>query len=552
MAAIRFLHGLWGYFVNPRTFARTVLQFLQRFIAWTTPSSPHVPLTLVTLPTDVLQLVLGLLYDPWVRDEERGRYDHETCKGRCLIPLSHCCQYLRGQTLPWIFREVYSWDRSDNSIWPDTLWPFFRVVHIRDRSTRHPGDIVLPPAIYDALPMLSSMTQITLRLNKPVPVDLLRALSLAPRLTSLQIHQARFDGTYDYSSQSFSTLDNLLICIAGFQGVLRSDDIDRASEVSNVVAFLGTLSLSLTALQISGDLLPPAFISLPWPRLCIFTITDHTPTPYIAVPDLVSRMPVLRGLAILYSADLSRNREAGDIFPPFMLGTADKRTLTSRSPFLGSVTLSNMDSTDFIFAQLPLALLRVFPGEDHPPSLWPAPLTHTTALFALEHTSHLTELAELSLTLDDFARAPLIYRIAAVFPQLRLLELEHAAYLYSGRLCPDVRDPAILEALQQFPLLTRLRISLNFMDRQSDPETPQRRAAHWLLEGLPNLRTVAFSWERVWWVYGFDMVVWREWDRSVLLRAPSPPSSPPSPDPPIIEGIPIPPWELDGPAEVIA
>jgi hypothetical protein len=108
-----------------------------------------------------------------------------------------------------------------------------------------------------------------------------------------------------------------------------------------------------------------------------------------------------------------------------------------------------------------------------------------------------------------------------------------------------------LEALRQFPLLTRLHISLNFMDRKFDPDIPQRRAAHWLLEGLPNLRTVAFSWEQKWWYYGFDMVVWREWDRSLLLRPLLPPSWQPSPVQPIIEGDAIPPWELDGHTEVI-
>ncbi|KAJ7101656.1 hypothetical protein C8R44DRAFT_859205 [Mycena epipterygia] len=467
--ALRFLEGHLGS-------VPTVLQFPHRPTC-TSPSSPHVPLTLVTLPTDVLQLILELLYDPWVRDEERGRYDHETCKGRSLLPLSDCCRYLRGQTLPWIFREVYNWDLPDSSIWPESLWPFFHMVHIRDRSMGHPGNIALLPAIYDALPMMRSLTKVTLRLNTPVPVEVLRALSLAPRLTLLEIHQAR---------------------------VVRGDKIDRAREARNVVALLRNLTRSLTALQISGDLLYPAFLSLTWPQLRIFTITEHTPTPYIPVPDLVSRMPTLRELSILYSADLSRDRDAGDMYLPVM---------------------------------------------GRPPRLWPAPLTHSTALIALGYISHLADLTELSLTLDDFATAMLIHRVAAVFPRLRFLELGHAGYLYSTQLCPDVRDPVILEALQQFPLLTRLRISLNFMDREFDPDTPQRRVAHWLLEGLPNLRAVAFSWEQNWWYYGFDMVVWREWDRSVLLRPPSPPSWQPSPVPPIIDEDAIPPWELDGHTE---
>ncbi|KAJ7721391.1 hypothetical protein B0H16DRAFT_1896514 [Mycena metata] len=544
----RFLQGLLGS-------VYTVLWLLRRLVTRSPSSSPHVPLTLLTLPTDVLQLVLEMLYDPWVRDEERGRYDHETCKGRYLIPLSHCCQYLRGQTLPWIFREVYNWDRSDNSIWPEALWPCFRVVHLRDRSMRHAGNIALSPAIYDTLPMMSSLTKVTLRLNSPVPVELLHALSLAPRLTLLEIYQARFDGTRDYSSLSFTRLESLVICITGFQGVLRGDNIDLASEISNVLAFLETLSRCLTALRISGDLLSPAFPSLPWPKLRMFTITEHTPTPYIAVPDLVSGMPALRELVILYTAELSRDRDAGDLYPPFVLGTADQTVLESRSPLLTSVTLSNMEPADPIFAQLPrllpslhlLAMVDGYrPGKGRPPRLWPAPLTHNTVLISLEHISHLTELTDLSLTLDDFVTAPVIHRIATVFPKLRFLELGHARYKFSAQMCPDVRDPTILDALQQFSLLTRLRISLNFMDREFDPDTPQRRAAHWVLQGLPNLCTVAFSWEQKFYTYGFDMVVWREWDRSVLVRPPSPPSWPPSPVPTMVEGVPMPPLELDG------
>jgi hypothetical protein len=84
------------------------------------------------------------------------------------------------------------------------------------------------------------------------------------------------------------------------------------------------------------------------------------------------------------------------------------------------------------------------------------------------------------------------------------------------------------------------------MDREFDPEGPQRRAAHWLLDGLPSLQTVAFSWEQNWWVHGFDMVAWRVWDRSVLLRPPSPPPPELEPVREIVEGIAIPPWELDG------
>ncbi|KAJ7217376.1 hypothetical protein C8J57DRAFT_1395853 [Mycena rebaudengoi] len=544
--ALRLLEGLLSS-------VPTASHFLKRLIRRAPRSSPHVAHTLVTLPADVLHLVLALLYDPWVRDEERGRYDHEICRGRFLLPLSESCRYLREQTLPWIFREVYNWGRPDGSTWPETLLPFFRTVHIRDRSIRNPRNIPLSSAMSGALPMMRSLTNVTLCLDTPVPAELLHALSLAPRLTFLEIHHARFDGTAEYSSLPFATLGSLSMCIAGFKGVVRSEDIDRAKETSNVVTLLKNLSHSLAMLQISGDLLSPEFLSLRWLKLRKFTITEHTPTPFVPVPDLASQMPALRELSVLYSADVSRDRDAGDDYPPFRLGTSSGKLLTSGSPLLASVTLSNLEPTDPIFAQLPRALQSLhllamvdgyLPVMGAPARLWESPLTKTTALIALENISHLADLTELSLTLDDFATAALIHRVASVFPRLRFLALGNSSYLYGAPWLPDVRDSAILEALQHFPLLTHLRICLNFGDLRFDPDTPQRRAAHWLLEGLPNLRTVGFSWEQKWWYYGFDMLVWREWDRSVLLRPPSPPSMHPSPVPLIIEGEAIPPWEL--------
>jgi hypothetical protein len=49
---------------------------------------------------------------------------------------------------------------------------------------------------------------------------------------------------------------------------------------------------------------------------------------------LVSRMPVLQEVPILYSADLSGDPDAGDIYPPFVLGTAAGELLTRRCPLL--------------------------------------------------------------------------------------------------------------------------------------------------------------------------------------------------------------------------
>jgi hypothetical protein len=67
-------------------------------------------------------------------------------------------------------------------------------------------------------------------------------------------------------------------------------------------------------------------------------------------------------------------------------------------------------------------------------------LVGTPVVSSLENISHLQDLTELSLTLDDFATALIIHRIASVFPRLRTLELGNSSYLYSDKFCFDVRD----------------------------------------------------------------------------------------------------------------
>jgi hypothetical protein len=215
------------------------------------------------------------------------------------------------------------------------------------------------------------------------------------------------------------------------------------------VALLKNLSQSLTTLQISGDLLSPDFLSLTWAQLRTFVITEHTPTPYITVPELVSKMPALHDLSILFSADLSRDRDAGEMYPPFKLGTPGGGLLTHCSPLLTTITLSNLEPADPIFAQLPhslesLHLLAMrdgyIPGHTRPARLWDAPLTLSTVPVALESISHLQALAALSLTLDDFATADTIHHIASVFPRLRFLQVGHATYSHGAEFRFDVRD----------------------------------------------------------------------------------------------------------------
>ncbi|KAK7014192.1 hypothetical protein R3P38DRAFT_3001502 [Favolaschia claudopus] len=440
---------------------------------------------------------------------------------------------LRRITLPWIFREVYNWATPDGSVWPQSVWPFLRTIHIRDRSMAHPGLITVSPALLDGLTLIPFLSKITVRLESGVPADLLQAISRAPSLTFLEIHQARFDGPFPSPSLPFPALERLSICIAGFEGVVRYGDLDRVKQASNIVALLRGSSAQLVDLSISGDLISPAFLDLKWPQLRTFTITEHTPIPYISVPKLVSQMPGLREVSILYTADLSRDSDAGEMYPPFQLGD-DTGILCC--PFLARITLSNMAPTDPIFAQLPVKLqslhLRAMFDGYHPILGFPkklghVPLTDATAQMTLQSLAHLKNLTALSLTVNDYPQSPLILQVATVFPQLQFLELDNsAAFYWSHRAYLDVLDPAIADALQLFPHITHLHISMNLQHISVtciDVEAAQKRGARWLFKSLPSLQIIAFSRAQFWCISGFDRVVWRHYDRSLLLQPEIPP-----------------------------
>ncbi|KAJ7472052.1 hypothetical protein FB451DRAFT_313658 [Mycena latifolia] len=130
---------------------------------------------------------------------------------------------------------------------------------------------------------------------------------------------SRLDGpSLRFARLSFASLESLVMCIWKFTVAVGTREVDRQCECNNVVALLQAVSGSLTTLTISGDLLSLHFLSLKWPHLQKFVITEHTPTPYLSVPELTSQMPALR-VQVLFSADLARRDT--ELRPPFALGT---------------------------------------------------------------------------------------------------------------------------------------------------------------------------------------------------------------------------------------
>ncbi|KAJ7083973.1 hypothetical protein B0H15DRAFT_402094 [Mycena belliarum] len=485
---------------------------------------------LASLPSDVLHIIVLILQRKPTTDEYRPdqTWDEEFCSGAPLIPLSETCRYLRAQTKPQIFRHVYNWSRADGAVWPDTLWPFITEARLRHHSIRHPKPISVSTELFQALPLMPSLTKVVLSLEW-VPAELLVALSLVPQLNNLEIEQARLDGpSLHLTRSSFASLESLRICIWRYTANIATRVVDSRSENDNLAELLRAVHGRLTILSISGDLLSPHFLSLQWPLLRKFVVTEHTPTPYLSVPELTTRMPALRELSVLFSADLVRT--GSELRPPFTLGNLDGPLLSDSSPHLHTVTLSNLQPDDPIFSQLPrdLDALHIraacdlyISARSARRSLQEAALTSSTVFNVVRHIARLTNLTELTLTLDYFPTPALIDIVASACPGLRVLELGYLRYGRGDVYVEDVRDDALLQPLARLTRLAHLRISLDFYAR--DPplrqQYPQGMAASWLFENIATLQSVAFTWQN-WTRWAkfrpLEQTRWETYDRRVI------------------------------------
>ncbi|KAJ7207565.1 hypothetical protein GGX14DRAFT_635522 [Mycena pura] len=443
-------------------------------------------------------------------DDTEQPYGHELCSGACLIPLSETCRHMRAVTLPWIFHEVYNWRRHGVDVWPDTLWCFFRTVHIRDHSVRRPSQLWLTPQMYGALPKMEALTKVTLRLQAAIPIELLSALSSVCSLSVLEIHQVRFDGPSP-DDLSFPSLSSLSIGIGGFRGVGRVPDINKNRERENIATFLRSVSQHLTTLCISGDLL---------------SSQEHAPSPFIHVPNLIAQMPVLRSLGILFTPSPQRN--SFNLPVAFTLGTSDGSQLGDISPHLTSVSFSNIGSDDPIYRQLPSTLesLHLMPLCDRyaidvsmHPDMGEFRFLEEDAATALENISNLDQLVDLTFT--PFVRPPspeVISTIARQFPMLRCLHLGSSMWLPNDLYLVEFPEKDFLEALRLIQCLRHLKVSFDIFWDSLD-RGPPAYGAYRLMQELPDLQTVSHCWRHC---HATSPHRWDTWDRSLLLQSTPP------------------------------
>ncbi|KAJ7640300.1 hypothetical protein DFH06DRAFT_1430096 [Mycena polygramma] len=249
-------------------------------------------------------------------------------------------------------------------------------------------------------------------------------------------------------------------------------------------------------------------------------------------------MPALREVSVLFSADMSR--EVGDV-PPFIFGVPDGRLLTDSCSRLTSVTLSNSQPTDPIFKQLPVTLEALhlvvardlyIPSASAPTETRETPLTLATVLTTIEHISYLTELLQLSLTLDDFATPGLINVIADTFPCLWSSELGHSLFPHSEGPLREFRGDSLLDPLASLTKLIHLRITLYFPERQwlTKQRSDHYGAAKWFFIHFPLLQSISFTFQE-WFSWSpykpLERTSWATYPRSLFppKLIPSPPET---------------------------
>ncbi|KAF7312735.1 hypothetical protein MIND_00288400 [Mycena indigotica] len=460
----------------------------------------------------------------------------ESCERSCALAFSSTCRLLRWQIAPWIFDHLYNWNRGTQNVWPKSLWSYPTKLEIRDRSVRHPAQLLVNHSLALAIESMQHLRTVTIRLETAIPTYLLVALSNCRALADLTLQQARLDGEDVPTQLVFPALETLIIRFGGIWGVLRDPAAphDVAQEHRNVHRLLHMVSPRLKHLTLSGDYISLSFTEVIWTQLVSFTVTEHPPRPHITVPDLIVNMPYLRTLELCFTPN-----NAVQEYPPFRTGWQGHNW----PPNLTSLSLSNVDwHEDSIFAAIPggLKQLRLLAEHDlydrtapHRPNigfqlLEEYPVKGFGLLTVLPRIPDLSALTSLSVTLgEDTPSSDLLYAIENKCPSLRDLQVRYVAserwrLLYTIDLDKlDTRSLFFL-AFRKFQHLTH--VTFFIVDHPFDHILgAPAHSAYRLLSEAPRLQLVTYKFGGYYNLGSFAPVVYA-WDRA-LLDGPPPPRS---------------------------
>lgn len=290
------------------------------------------------------------------------------------------------------------------------------------------------------LPSMPNLT--TLEINardQPPPNELICAAAATPQLRTIILHETPLNGPFMQGFSLFSRLENLTI-----NENVWEHKPGKEEERDNVSGYLRAVSRTLRRLDISAGLLDlERFYKIMWPQLSSLTLSGPCPAEYpFSLSSLVACMPSLQSLALnLCATELGSRPDQGPVPIYGLQDGASSSPLSVLLPKLTSLSLSNIRyPQDPIITQIPhfLSTLRVtafqfldpyYSSSRQSPG-WQSysPLSLQAAFDIIPRLAGMSQLTELSLSLQSLPTPGLVDAIASTCPQLQTLELEEGPF----------------------------------------------------------------------------------------------------------------------------
>ncbi|KAJ8496393.1 hypothetical protein ONZ51_g1164 [Trametes cubensis] len=408
------------------------------------------------LNADILSDIIELLYEV-----------------QLLVPFSETCKMIRQACKPCLFRKARistSRDLFTGVLFSFTtnIWLYVRHLTVRGYWLRiwYEGPLDLGDLpLADFLARMPHLQTIVVdeanSMGGPgIPWDGLAALLSPPQLREFDLRITPNRGTPKPPDITFTIapLTKLSFSIWDYRDHPRA----RIGETSLMKYAINAAAPSLEHLSIPLDVSPLAEMAVScWPRLQVLELKgDRGTEPFLAIIDVLSRMPHLRHLTIL--------RAQRDDSPAHVLWS-NACTKRFPCPQLETMCLSHLDPADELFSHLPPTLrqlsLRCWPRHylhQHRHDRramtrleWQSQIrTASEVYFALRRCSNVAlESLEIEYEEDDH-ESVLLRNISEMFPHLRVLTI----YRYRRPDSPSVKADDIAQALSQLRTLRILRL----------------------------------------------------------------------------------------------
>ncbi|EGN94330.1 hypothetical protein SERLA73DRAFT_188149 [Serpula lacrymans var. lacrymans S7.3] len=482
---------------------------------------------MLVLNADILHVLIAELLS---NDDTEVRSSLSTLSRTSRVIRDSCLPYLFAE-VKWPHQEMYD-DISGLHFFPETLWSYFRIVHL-DWPDEWSEPIRLRWGAYDkegnytpyhleklisAIPHMSRLQQFSMSCPFTPPPSIFGALGRCPTLTTFRVWETPLDigmillQPGSVQRVTLSPVDQALRIGDGpinpaFTEVIyymrdwrrkyRTQLTDRRSkEVFACAGFLRHHSSNLTQLELSGDLCSFATLAAnDWPNHPPKSQTFFHAECRKVTPGLLSvldRMNKLQDLRLLFAQMKSEK------FDLLTDEATPNEAALSKLATLHSFAASNACKLDGILSHMSsLSRLAILAIVDLP--RWPIAPTQAEVEGLLgDLAGSGSRLTQLRLIVEDKLTPALCYMISTQCPHLETLEIERCGY-HDGKSISTWQEFA--ESLSRLSRLRSLRICMQFpeYDEMDDFEPwhmVREECATFFAKELKSLKRVGFEYRK--------------------------------------------------------